>query len=153
MPALQACCLRHTFVLKVHVAQREELVGGRARHWVHEERELARLRCLAAVPMLWWYTASRSGHHMLDWPGRLLCIRRHKRSSWSTATLPEKSSWASSLLPKKELGESEKKWATWCDMDQTKHAKHPQKHNQDVQCAWNQAGNPTARHAEHQGSC
>ena len=40
-----------TFVLKVHVAQREELVGGRARHWVHEEREVARLRqrCLAAV--------------------------------------------------------------------------------------------------------
>ena len=25
MPALQACRLRHTFVLKVHVAQREEL--------------------------------------------------------------------------------------------------------------------------------
>ena len=49
--ALQACCLRHSFVLKVRVAQREELVGGRARHQVHEEREVARLRqrCIAAV--------------------------------------------------------------------------------------------------------
>ena len=46
-PALQARCLGHTFVLKVHAAQREELVGGRARHRVHEEREVQ--RCLAAV--------------------------------------------------------------------------------------------------------
>ena len=51
LPALQACCLRHTFVLKVHAAPREELVGGRARHRVDDEREVARLRqrCLAAV--------------------------------------------------------------------------------------------------------
>ena len=51
MPALQACCLRDAFVLKVHVAQREEQVGGRARHRVHEERDVARLRqrCLAAM--------------------------------------------------------------------------------------------------------
>ena len=44
MPALQACCLRGAFVLQVHVAQREELIGGRPRRWVHEEREVARLR-------------------------------------------------------------------------------------------------------------
>ena len=51
MPALQACCLRRAFVLQVHVARCEELVGGRPRHRVHEEREVARLRqsSLAAV--------------------------------------------------------------------------------------------------------
>ena len=39
------------FVLQMHVTQREELVGGRPRHQVHEEREVARLRqsSLAAV--------------------------------------------------------------------------------------------------------
>ena len=39
LPALQSCCLRRAFVLQVHVAQREELIGGRPRHLVHEERE------------------------------------------------------------------------------------------------------------------
>ena len=72
-----AACLRTAFVLQMHVALREELIGRRPRHWVHEKREVARLRqsTLAAValitenaPMLWWYAASRSGHHMLDCP-------------------------------------------------------------------------------------
>ena len=44
LPALQACCLRRAFVLHMHVAQREELIGGRPRHPVREEREVARLR-------------------------------------------------------------------------------------------------------------
>ena len=44
MPALQACSLRRAFVLQVHVAQGEELVGRRPRHRVHEKREVARLR-------------------------------------------------------------------------------------------------------------
>ena len=30
-------------------------------------------------------------------------------------------------------------------MDQTKRTKLPQEHNQDAPCAWNRAGNPTAR--------
>ena len=51
MPALQARYQRRALVLHVHVAQGEELVGGRTRHWVHENREVARLRqsSLAAV--------------------------------------------------------------------------------------------------------
>ena len=77
MPALQACYLRHTFVLKVDVAQREEQVGGRACHWVHEESEVARLRqrSLAAVAHAHCQVAAdavvvrclkKSRHHTLD---------------------------------------------------------------------------------------
>ena len=43
MPALQARRLRRTLVLQVGIAQGAELVGGRTRHRVHEDRE-ARLR-------------------------------------------------------------------------------------------------------------
>ena len=36
----------------------------------------------------------------------------------------------------------------WCDDDQTKHAKPRPEHYPDMQCARNQAGNPTAYRAE-----
>ena len=113
MPALQACCLRHTFVLKVHVAHvRNWSVNERQRD--HEKRETARLAtalpccCGAMLIARRWYTASRSGHHMLDRPGTTsseetsslsddsagrttrAASREHKRSSWSTATLTER---------------------------------------------------------------
>ena len=39
----RAAC-KSAFVLRVHVAQREELIGGRSRHLVHEERDVAPLR-------------------------------------------------------------------------------------------------------------
>ena len=79
MPALSACCLRRAFVLPVHVAQREELIGGRPRHRVHEEREVARLRqsSLAAVAHVHRQERAddvvvrclQEGAHMLECPG------------------------------------------------------------------------------------
>ena len=79
MPALSACCLRRAFVLPVHVAQREELIGGRPRHRVHEEREVARLRqsSLAAVARVHRQERAddvvvrclQEGAHMLECPG------------------------------------------------------------------------------------
>ena len=78
MLALQACCLQRAFVLQVHVAQRGELIGGRPRHQVHEERggttATEQLFCCGTwsspEPMLWWHAASRRGHHMMECPGK-----------------------------------------------------------------------------------
>ena len=36
----------------------------------------------------------------------------------------------------------------WCDVVQTRHARFPQECCRVLQCAWNQARNPTTRHAE-----
>ena len=47
-PTSHACAASaspaNPLVLKMHVAESEEMVSGRARNWVHEEREVARLR-------------------------------------------------------------------------------------------------------------
>ena len=118
------------------------------------------------APRLWWHTASRSGHHMLDFPGnssyeekpslavdpagdatlattrdmRLPLVRgdaggtakheqvwRKLEQNIKQHRCDKKGSWAET----QEMG-------TWCDMDQTRHAKLPQECCQDVQCAWRQ---------------
>ena len=92
------------------------LPATRASHRVHEEREVARLRqrCLAAVKAHRQETADavvhclkeRAPHVGLAWlllvrgdifaggrrrrENHSCCITRHKRSSWSTATLTER---------------------------------------------------------------
>ena len=74
MPALQARRLRLALVVQVCIAQGKDLVGGGARHQVHEDREVARLRqsslSASTAPMLWWYAASKREHHMLECPGK-----------------------------------------------------------------------------------
>ena len=114
-PALQACCLRRAFVFQVHVAHREELVGGRPRHRVHEEREVARLRQSSHAAVAHVHRQERADavvvrclqeeapHVGVPWHfvvrgdrfagGRLrlnsCCSTRRNRSSWSTPSLTE----------------------------------------------------------------
>ena len=57
------------------------------------------------------------------------------------------------LCYQKECWAETQEMAPWCDMDQTRHAKLHQEYCQDVQCAWNQAGNPTTRRAKPAVSC
>ena len=63
----------------------EEKARGKHARRVREEREETRLRqpsLAAGPPMLWWYTASRTAHHMLDGP-------RASSSGWSPSAAVE----------------------------------------------------------------
>ena len=122
------------------------------------------------VPMLWWYAASRRGHHMFECPGNsssgeasssaadpaVETARANSRdmaNSRSTAMLTGRPSlgWSTAnssehhaaLLQQNGPGQKTREMGSWCDMVQTRHARFPQE-----QCAWNQAGNPTTRRAE-----
>ena len=130
------------FVLKVHVAQREELVSGRARHWVHEEREVARLgpRSLAAVTHAHCQETAdavvvrclkeRAPHVGLALQllvrGGFFAGGRLRREN------QEHNDSTSSIATSKWRCRQKRSWANWerngpwCDMDGTRHAQLPQ---------------------------
>ena len=142
MPALQACCLRDAFVRKVHVAQRAEQVGGRARHRVHEEREVACLRqrmpdavvvrCLKDwaphVGLTWQLLTRRdllAGGRLQQREDNSCNITRHgalqlKHSDgdrevelWASSG-PARSQPYVALLPKREAERTRKEMGSWC---------------------------------------
>ena len=91
MPALQACCLRRAFVLQVHVAQREELIGD---HSSNANQKLLR----------------RSDHNNKRYQNAAAC-RNHNHTHASpvgshpegispdTPDLPQTTPWSNTLSP------------------------------------------------------
>ena len=173
MPALQACCLRRAFVLRVHVTHGEELVCARPGHRVHESAkwhdcDRAALLWHAFIaknaPML-WYAASKRGHQVWECPGnssseektslapgtQLVPRRLVRGDAGGDVELGQSArsikTFSSAAATKSELGRNGQEMGPWCDVDQTRHAKLPQEYCQDVRCAWSQAQNPTTRPA------
>ena len=80
--------------------------------------------------------SSRLKHSDVDGKVELVLVNR-KLVRTSRSAAATKGSWAET----QEMG-------SWYDMVQTRHAGFPQECRRVVQCAWNQAANPTTRHAE-----
>ena len=167
MPALQARRLRRALLLQVHVAHGEEIVGGGTRHQVHENREVARLRQSSLAAVAHAHRASSLVADPSKDPARgtsramklpLVRVVTGGRPRQGPGLRLDQNI-KQRCCTKRELGRKRKNWAP--DATWTRPGTQNFHRSQVVQCAWNQAGNPTTRRAEpivsqaakHQGIC